>query len=194
VTLVDVPSPGAREVTVWTLEQTAASDLVPARQPDIPVDLVPVGRPAPELSRFLYTAVGGDWYWVDRLAWSYDQWSEWAQAPGRVLLLAQVEGAPAGYAELDPVGSSIELAYFGLLPAYTGHGIGGWLLAEATARAWAVPGAERVWVHTCSLDSPAALRNYQRRGFRVSGTHVELRDVSGPPPGPWPGARTGQAG
>jgi hypothetical protein len=27
-------------------------------------------------------------------------------------------------------------------------------------------GAERVWLHTCSLDSPAALPSYERRGFR----------------------------
>ena len=185
-----MPSPGVREVTVWTLEQTAPADLVPARAPDLPVELVRVGRPAPELSRFLYTAVGGDWYWVDRLGWTYAQWSDWVSGPGRVTFLAQVEGAPAGYGELDPApDGDVEVAYFGLLPAFIGQGLGGWLLAEVTARAWAVPGARRVWVHTCSLDGPAALTNYQRRGFRVCGTHVELRDVSGPSPGPWPGAR-----
>ena len=27
-------------------------------------------------------------------------------------------------------------------------------------------GAERVWLHTCTLDSPRALPNYKARGFR----------------------------
>ena len=40
------------------------------------------GRPAPELSRFFYRAVGGDWYWLDRLDWTYDQWLAWVERPG----------------------------------------------------------------------------------------------------------------
>jgi hypothetical protein len=46
----------------------------------------------------------------------------------------------------------------------------------------------RVWVHTCTLDGPAAKANYEARGFRVVSTAVEHRDTSAPPPGPWPGA------
>jgi hypothetical protein len=33
-------------------------------------------------------------------------------------------------------------------------------------RAWDW-GATRVWVHTCSLDHPSALANYQARGMRL---------------------------
>jgi hypothetical protein len=28
-------------------------------------------------------------------------------------------------------------------------------------------GASRIWLHTNTLDSPAALKNYEARGFRV---------------------------
>ena len=28
-------------------------------------------------------------------------------------------------------------------------------------------GAQRVWLHTCNLDGPHALANYQKRGFRI---------------------------
>jgi GNAT superfamily N-acetyltransferase len=58
------------------------------------------------------------------------------------------------------------LSYFGLLPPFLGQGIGGALLTAAIERAWAMD-ARRVWVHTCTLDHPAALRNYQARGFRL---------------------------
>ncbi len=26
----------------------------------------------PELNRFFYKAIGGDWYWIDRLPWTYE--------------------------------------------------------------------------------------------------------------------------
>jgi hypothetical protein len=42
-------------------------------------------------------------------------------------------------------------------------------------------GARVVWVHTCSLDGPHALRNYQQRGFRIVSEVTEARDVSDAP-------------
>ena len=46
------------------------------------------------------------------------------------------------------------------------RGFGGGLLTDALERAWTWD-ARRVWVHTCTLDHEAALRNYQARGMRV---------------------------
>jgi hypothetical protein len=40
-------------------------------------------------------------------------------------------------------------------------------------RAWAEPDAARVWLHTCELDHPGALRFYQRGGFVVCGEAIE---------------------
>jgi len=178
MTLLDGPAPGATEVTVWTLEQRSPDDVVSARAPRRVAALVEVEAKTPELNRFLYTAVGGDWYWVDRLPWTYAQ-----------TLVAQVGGAPAGYVELEAQpGGEVELAYFGLLPRFTGLGLGGWLLEQALRAAWATPGTRRVWVHTCSLDGPAALANYRARGLTVVAQTVEYRDLSASTPGPWPGA------
>ena len=56
---------------------------------------------AVELSRFFYRAVGGDWYWLDRLDWTYDQWRDWVTAPGHELWTCWVDGVPAGYFELE---------------------------------------------------------------------------------------------
>jgi hypothetical protein len=43
-------------------------------------------------------------------------------------------------------------------------------LSQAVKSAWAIPSTDRVWLHTCSLDHPSALNNYQRRGFKVYKT------------------------
>lgn len=188
MTLALEPGPGVREVVVTDLEMTDRAQLRAARTPAVEASLVRAGRPAPELSWFFYRAVGADWYWVDRLGWTGDRWREWVSRPGHELWSCWVDGAPAGYAELDRQDGEVEVAYFGLLPGFTGVGLGGWLLTRAVQRAWEVEGTRRVWLHTCDLDSPAALANYLARGFVACGTHVELRDVSLPSPGLWPGS------
>ena len=58
------------------------------------------------------------------------------------------------------------MAYFGLLPAFTGQGLGRFMLTKAVERAWAL-GAARVWLHTSSLDHSSALSNYLARGFSI---------------------------
>jgi len=40
------------------------------------------------------------------------------------------------------------------------------LLSAAVEKAWEME-TKRVWVHTCSLDHPYALKNYQARGFQI---------------------------
>jgi GNAT superfamily N-acetyltransferase len=190
VTQVDGPGPGVRDVVVTELAMTDLGQLRPGREPDVEASLVRALRPAPELSRFFYRAVGGDWYWLDRIDWTYDQWHAWVTAPGYELWTCWVDGAPAGYVELDRQdGGVVEVAYFGLLPDFAGLGLGGWLLTRAIERAWEVEGTTRVWVHTCDLDSPTALANYQARGFVPVATYLEHRDTSVPSPGPWRGAR-----
>ena len=83
-------------------------------------------------------------------------------------------GALAGQANGATVGYIIQL--FGLLPEFSGKGLGKWLLVEAVERAWSL-GASRVWLHTCTLDSPAALPNYLARGFKPFRT--ERYEVEG---------------
>ena len=49
-------------------------------------------------------------------------------------------------------------------------------------------GAARDWVHTCSLDHPQALSNYQARGFRIYRTEEKPENLPDDPLEPWPGA------
>src|SRR5205823_340975 len=84
-------------------------------------DLVQARRPTPELGRFLYTAVGGNWYWTDRLGWTYQQWAQ--RMVETETWVTYLDGTPAGYFELDAsVPGDVEIAYFGLLPAFIGRG------------------------------------------------------------------------
>jgi GNAT superfamily N-acetyltransferase len=143
---------------------------------------------SPELNRFLYSAVGGGWYWIDRLSWSYERWLEWLDRPEVETWVAYVSWTPAGYFELESQpGGSVEIAYFGLLPRFVGRGLGGALLTEAVRRGFEM-GARRVWVHTCTLDHPGALANYLARGFRQFKEEVHEVDLPDRTPGPWPDA------
>jgi GNAT superfamily N-acetyltransferase len=82
-------------------------------------------------------------------------------------------GREVGMLELDfREPHECELAFVGLIPALSGQGHGRWLLAEAANRAWR-EGVERVHVHTCSLDHPAALAAYRRAGFSPYKRAVE---------------------
>ncbi len=59
-----------------------------------------------------------------------------------------------------------------------GRGLGKHLLSCAVRDAWALA-PSRVWLHTCTLDHPAALPNYEKRGFARYKT--ETYEVNFPP-------------
>ena len=69
-----------------------------------------------------------------------------------------------------------EISFFGLVPEAVGGGIGGWLMGEAIAIAFARPGVGRLWLHTCHFDSPQALPFYMHMGFAPYARAVEVHD------------------
>ena len=184
-------------VTTWSLEQTSPDDLRPAVAPGgDDIRIVRAEVPSPEFSRFLYASVGGDIQWIDRLSLTYAQWEEILQRPGVETWVAYDRGTPAGYVELDPQDDgTVEIMYFGLIPAFRGRRIGGHLLSYGVRRAWDLAErwperaeTKRVWLHTCSKDGPHAMDNYLRRGFRLFDTKTEDEEDA-PTPGPWTGAQ-----
>ncbi|MEU8542189.1 GNAT family N-acetyltransferase [Streptomyces sp. NPDC048717] len=182
-------------LTTWSLEQTSPDDLLPSPAPEgRELRIARAGFPSAEFSRFLYTAVGGDIHWGDRLSLTRAQWQAILEKPGTETWVAYEDGTPAGYVELDAQDEGVvEIVYFGLIPAFRGRGIGGRLLSYGVARAWDLaerwperPPTKRVWLHTCSLDGEHAMANYERRGFRLFDTKTEQIEPS-ETPGSWPG-------
>jgi len=173
-----------RLVTTTYLEMTAASQALPYRK-ERRLGIRRAEIPLPELNRFFYLAVGSDWTWYTRRDWTAQRWREWAERPELETWIGYRKGTPAGYFELErQPGDAVELAYFGLLPRFIGQGLGAELLAGAVARAWQ-PGTGRVWVHTCSLDHPHALRNYRSRGFAIYAEEERVETLPDEPLTGW---------
>jgi ribosomal protein S18 acetylase RimI-like enzyme len=122
------------------------------------------------INQFLYLAVGDDWQWTDKSSWRDNDWRSFAEAENMRTWVAWLAGTPAGYYELQvQEGSEVEVVHLGLLPHCIGKEIGCYLLTHALRSAWEL-GASRVWLHTCSLDHPSALGNYQARGMKLYRT------------------------
>jgi GNAT superfamily N-acetyltransferase len=177
---------GATNVRRVYLELRAPSDLRPSRAADVPLRVERVAPCPTALYRALYRDVGGQWHWRDRLAWGDERLTAHLARDSVAVFVARVGDEVAGYFELEKHGDgSVEIAYFGLLPQFFGRGLGGELLTRAAEEAWRED-ATRVWLHTCSLDSPRALPNYLARGFRPFKeewytTHVPAEMPAEPP-------------
>jgi GNAT superfamily N-acetyltransferase len=163
-------------VTITYLEMTSPAQLRPAQAPELAFQVMRAEIPCPELNRFLYVSVGTKWIWYGRLPWDRKQWLTYLDRPELETWLAYARGTPAGYFELERQGDDVEIVYFGLLPGFIGQGLGGALLTAAIQRAWQM-GAARVWVHTCDLDHPAALANYQARGMVPYKVEQKLEEL-----------------
>ena len=167
------------EVVRTYLEMTRADALrgIPFRDPQ-----TRVRRLAPDAVaeyRQLYREVGERWYWHDRLAWSDEQLAAYLASPDVAVFELLVADESAGYFELRRHPNDVEIAYFGLVPRFIGRGLGGALLTRAAQEAWTL-GTRRVWLHTCTLDSPHALPNYLARGFREFKTERFTVDMAQP--------------
>jgi GNAT superfamily N-acetyltransferase len=152
------------------LELTDASEIRAAARPrtDGAVDIARVDPPDGATSRWFYTEVGRPHQWTDHAGRTAGEWQRWAEQVET--WVATVDGDRAGYYELRPGDDGVEIAYFGLLPHAQGQGLGGHLLTSALGRAFAL--GARAWVHTCTLDGPHALANYEARGLRPFRTEV----------------------
>jgi GNAT superfamily N-acetyltransferase len=117
--------------------------------------------------RFLYDTVGGPWQWLRRRMWSDEQLAAVIHDPRDEVHVLHVDGVPAGFAELDcRTEGEVELVQFGLTPEFIGQRLGPYFLHWTIDHAWSLA-PKRFWLHTCTLDHPAALPMYQKAGFAV---------------------------
>jgi ribosomal protein S18 acetylase RimI-like enzyme len=157
------------EVTRTFLEMRDRSQL--NRKP-LPTPKARITRRSPcttDHYRELYRRVGEQWHWRDRNLWSDDRLVQQLSKPSISVWELRVGERLGGYFELEvQEGDAVEIVYFGLTAEFIGQGFGAAMLSRAVEEAFAL-GASRVWLHTCTLDSPHALPNYKARGFKETG-------------------------
>ncbi len=125
-------------------------------------------KPDFQLNKFFYKQVGKKHRWKDRLNWSDEKWIKYISNKNlETYVISEAEDL-LGFFELlyNPELKETEISYFGLLEEYIGKGIGGYALSEAIKKSFEKK-IKRVWLHTCTLDHPNALRNYIARGMKV---------------------------
>lgn len=154
---------GELAAIVTYLEMRAPPDreIVPA-----PLVLKHIEVPQPNHYKELFRLIGAPWLWFSRLILDDAHLASIIQHP-KVELDVVLDEAEreVGILELDfREPQECELSFIGLIPELSGKGHGRWLIAEAVHCAWR-EGVDRVHVHTCSLDHPAALEAYRRAGF-----------------------------
>ena len=175
-----------KTVTTYYLEMTSPAVLPPKRARPDDLEIVRAKIPSPEFGRFLFTTAGREWYWLERLEWTYQEWLDHLAGPGVQTWVAYLAGTPAGYSEFVRRDSGdVHITYFGLFPEFIGQGLGGHLLTDVLERAWEMD-PSRVWVHTCTLDHAAALPNYKARGLTLYKEESWERELPESLPGPWP--------
>lgn len=126
--------------------------------------------------RSLYRAVGEYWLWTSRLVMADETLRKILSHPDVEIHVLMQGERRIGLLELDfRKKEECELAFFGLVGDAIGMGGGRFLMNQAIEKAWERP-IRRFWVHTCHLDSPAALPFYQRSGFTPFRQMIEIVD------------------
>ncbi len=129
--------------------------------------VVQAKHPTVAYYRFIYDAVGAPWNWRSRKRLSDGELAVVIGNPKVEVHVLYVDGVPAGFCEFDRrVAGEVEIVQFGLTPDFTGQGLGKYFLQWAIDKAWSDP-IKRLWLHTCTHDSPIALPNYLKAGFTV---------------------------
>src|SRR6185503_13074574 len=148
-----------------------------------------VNPPMPALNRFLYSAVGARWFWIERRSWTLDQWTSYLTRGDAVeTWILSKDGVPAGYVEFETrPNNAIEIVYIGLLEEFIGQGLGTHLLSKGVERIFE-KGASKVLLETCNLDHEFAIANYTARGFREVSSVIKQKEIPAEAPGPWENA------
>ena len=125
-------------------------------------------KPDFQLNKFFYKQVGKKHRWIDRLIWSDEKWMTYISNRNLETYVISKYDELVGFFELlyNPELKETEISYFGLLEEYIGKGIGGFALSSAIRKAFE-KNINRLWLHTCTLDHPNALKNYIARGMTV---------------------------
>ena len=158
------------------LEIRSLEDLKEVKKPAISFEVSLIKPKDFQLNKFFYKNIGKNHQWVDRLSWSDLDWTSYISSEKLSTYILKDNMEIAGYFELifNQETREAEIAYFGILKDYFGKKLGGYLLSEAIKISFS-NGANRLWVHTCSLDHKNALNNYLSRGMKIFKTETLVR-------------------
>ncbi len=135
-----------------------------------------INHPQTGWYRELFSEIGSDWLWFSRIVMPDNELAAILSDPKIEVHTLMVDGVEQGLLELDyRTKGECELAFLGLTSAMTGKGAGRWLMNNALKLAWSKP-IKRLWIHTCTLDHPAALPLYIRSGFVPYMRQLEIAD------------------
>ena len=169
----DVPA-GKIAAVVTHLEMTERPVLPPA--PSGPWTLRHVEKPDLAWYRDLYRRVGEEWLWFSRLRASDEMLAARLHHPEVETHALDTNGLDEGLLELDfREPATCEIGMFGVTAKLFGSGAGRFLMHRALELSWSRPIA-RLWLHTCTFDSPAALPFYRHAGFRPFRRQIEVAD------------------
>ncbi len=149
----------------YFLELTSKEDFKPKSFPYKNGEIKKASYNSGKFCKFLWDEVGKG-YWLERSDWTIDHWNKWINRNYVLFYIAYLDSNPMGFFELSKDKTDIKIEGLGLLPVFIGKGLGGGLLSAATEKAFKW-GAKRIWLHTATDDHPAALPNYQKRGFKI---------------------------
>jgi len=157
----------SKKVSRFFLEISSIKDLTFSKCLERNLFIKKENKSNKDLPKFLYKEIGKDYNWKDRLNWSDNDWVRLISNPNYELYTIFKNEDLVGYYELifDEY-KNFEIAYFGIFKEYFDKKIGSNLLCHAIENSFS-KGAKRVWVHTCTLDHPNALKNYIARGMKV---------------------------
>ena len=126
-----------------------------------------------QLNKFFYKNIGKKHKWIDRLIWSEEQWIKYVSSKNVKTFVLKNNKDLVGFFELiiHFEKKEVEIAYFGILEEYQNKKLGSFLLSDAIKKSFQ-ENAERVWLHTCSLDHKNALNNYLSRGMKIFKSEI----------------------
>lgn len=130
-----------------------------------PLDIIRWQKPDAADYLDLFREVGERWMWTSRLLMDEPSLYKAIHHEAVEIYTVRDEETRVGILELDfrhP--GQCEIGFFGLIPELAGKGHGRWFMAEALRLAWRSD-VTRVWLHTCTADSPGAVPFYLKSGF-----------------------------
>lgn len=160
--------------TLVTYLEMRGRPTLPDRPAMSPFRLTRWEKAEPHQYRSLFMRIGEPWLWFSRLIMTDQALAAIIHDPlVEVYAVTNRSGAELGLIELDfRQEGECKLAFFGLIPAMTGKGHGKWMMQRAHHLAWR-EGVSRFWLHSCTLDHPAALDFYISQGFTPYARAVE---------------------